>query len=447
MDLTSSPKPSPQQRLLAGRSLAAVLIGTALGVALLVWLLSVLHPLPPSSLTLACGPQGSSYEVFGKRYQALLAKQGIRLRLVTTAGAVENLALLNDPKSGIDLGFVDAGLAKVKDDADDGDLVSLGTLCYEPLWFFTRNVVTDTDRGLAGLRGKRVSVGPEGSVSQAMMAELIRRNALDIGDFKRLTLTPEDSADALLKGRLDAVVLVNSYASPVVRQLAKADGIDLASFSRADAYAAIFPALTKRSFPAGVADLRKDKPDHDVTLLATKTSLVARNGLHPALQFLMLDIISQVHARNGIFQKAGEFPAAESLEFPLSDAARHYYKSGRPFLQRYLPFWLAAMVEQLALLILPVLGLTYPLVKGLMALYGWGMQRRIFTLYGELHWLEAQMEGLKGQPAPQDLQDRMKRLEDRTRRVRVSSKYMPMLYSLKDTLASVRARLERQQGA
>ena len=433
------------QHTITRRQLLAILAAGALALALFTWLLSVFHPLPPHSLTLATGPDGSSYAVFGKRYKSMLAKQGIVLNLRPTAGAVENLALLNDPKSGVQLGFVDGGLTKPKaDDDDDGDLVSLGTLCYEPLWFFTRNVPTDTDLGLSGLHNKRVSVGPQGSVSQAMVDELIKRKALDIGSFKRLTLTPEDSAEALLQGRIDAVVLVSSYASPVVRKLAKADGIDLASFNRADAYAAIFPALTKRNFPAGVADLLNYKPSADVTLLATKTSLVAREDLHPALQYLLLDVIAQVHARNGIFQKAGEFPAAESLDVPLSDAARHYYKSGRPFLQRFMPFWLAAMVEQLALLLLPILGLTYPLVKGLWALYGWGMQRRIFALYGELHWVESQIDQLGARPAPQDLRDRMVKLRERTHRVRVPAKFMPLLYSLKDTLASVGDRLDRQ---
>ncbi len=165
------------------------------------------------------------------------------------------------------------------------------------------------------------------------------------------------------EGRIDAAVLVNSWASPVVRDLVKTPGIDLTSFARADAYVALFPSLTKRVLPAGVANLEKDLPPHDITLLATKASLVARGDLNPALQYLLLEMIAQVHSRSGIFQKAGEFPAAETLEIPLSPEARHYYKSGQPFLQRYLPFWLAALVEQVLLLLLPVLGLTYPLVR------------------------------------------------------------------------------------
>ena len=430
--------PDQHRARLSRRSLYALIGGGVLLVAAIVVGLSVLHPLPPRTLTLACGPEGSAYQVFGKRYQALLAKQGIRLRLVSTQGGVENLALLAKPGSGVDLGFVEGGLAA---ETDEPDLVSLGTIGYAPIWFFSRHIATD--RGLFALKGRRVSVGPQGSESRAVVAELLKRNALDLTAFKELPMEPEASADALLAGRIDAMVLVNSMASPVVRRLLKAPGVDVASFSRADAYAAIFPSLTKRVLPAGVADLERDRPDHDVTLLATKVSLVARGDLHPALQYLVLEMISQVHARSGVFQKAGEFPAAESLEIPLSGEARHFYKSGRPFLQRYLPFWLAALVEQLVLLLIPVLGLTYPVIKGLISLYGWGVQRRIFSIYGELHWLESQLDRLgKREPVPPAWRDRMLHLEARARRLRVSAKYIPMVYSLKDTLATVGERMD-----
>jgi TRAP-type uncharacterized transport system substrate-binding protein len=422
--------PSPRHR-----NLVPLLWAIGAGaVALLVWLVFFFHPLPPRTLSLACGPDGSSYQVFGKRYQTQLAKQGVRLTLIATTGTEANLELLRNGKA--DAGFVDGGIAE---ETDEAGLLSLGTIAYEPLWFFTRHVATD--RGLAALRGKRVSVGPVGSESRALMQALLKRNAMDLTSFQLLTLTPEDSASELLAGHIDGVVLVNSYASPLVRQLVKTPGIDVASFSRADAYTALFPSLTKRIFPAGVADLDRDVPPRDVTLLATKTSLIVRGTLHPALQYMLLETIAQLHARSGIFQKAGEFPGAEAQEIPLSPEARHYYKSGRPFLQQYMPFWLAALVEQFLVLLIPVIGLTYPLVKSLMAIYGWGMQRRIFVLYGELHYLETQLDKAEGKSTP-ELKARLKDIEERAHRIKVPAKFVPMLYSLKDSLKGVRARIE-----
>lgn len=398
----------------------------------------VLHPLPPRSLSMACGPKGSSYYIFGKRYQRLLAKQGIDLKLVETAGGVENLNKLRDPKSGIDIGFVEGGIAT---EDDDQYLMSLGTVSYEPMWCFTRKASSDR---LLSLKGKKVSVGPEGSDSRAIMDEILKRNHFDNNLFQKLSLDPEDAAKALMNGQIDAAVLVMAWDSPVVRHLIRAKGIHLVSFSRADAYVALFPSLSKLILPEGVGDLVNDRPPHDTVLLSTKVSLIARHDLNPAIQYLLLETASEAHSRPEIFQAAGEFPAPEAHEIPLSADARHYYKSGRPFLQRYLPFWLAALVEQTVVLLIPVLGLMYPLVKSLMALYSWSNQRKIFLIYGELHWLEDQLDKLEGQPPTVEMMTRMKNIEHRTRRLRVTANLIPMVYSLKETIQFVRERLNEQ---
>jgi TRAP-type uncharacterized transport system substrate-binding protein len=422
--------------LVPRKTLALVIVLLVLFLAGIFCLCTALHPLPPRRITMATGPDGSNYAFWGKRYKILLAKEGIELDLVATKGGVENLKLLRDPNSGVQLGFVEGGVAS---DSDSPDLVSLGTLGYEPVWFFSRKVASD--RGLFAFRGKRVSIGPEGSDSRALMDELLKRNALDTGAFHELNLEPEAAAAELLNGNIDACVLMTSWGSPVVHQLITAPGIDLASFSRADAYVALFPSLSKLVIPAGVADLENNRPPRDTTLLATKTNLIVRGNLHPALQYLLLETASQIHSHGGIFQKAGEFPAPEALEIELSSDARHYYKSGRPFLQRYMPFWLAALVEQAAVLVIPLLGLLYPLGKGLASLYGWGMQRRIFLPYGELHWVEMEINKLGQQPPTEEIRNRMKHLEERADRVRVSANYIPMLYSLKENIAYVRGRL------
>jgi TRAP-type uncharacterized transport system substrate-binding protein len=152
----------------------AILIATVIIIIGLLWLFSAMHPLPPRTITMATGPAGSSYEYFGKRYKLALAKYGIELRLVPTVGGVENLKLLRDPKSGVQLGFVEGGVAK---EDDDQVLDSLGTVGYEPVFFFSHKL--GTDRILYAMQGKKVAVGPEGSDSRALVEELLHRNSLD----------------------------------------------------------------------------------------------------------------------------------------------------------------------------------------------------------------------------------------------------------------------------
>jgi len=319
-------------------------------------------------------------------------------------------------------------------------LVSLGTVGYEPMWFFSRKMVTE--KVLEALRGKRVSVGPEGSDSRALVDELVKRKALEINSSNELNFSPEETEKQLLAGDIDAAILMQSLASPVVRDLINTKGIYLANFKRADAYVARFPSLYKLVMPEGAADLETDMPPRNTTLLATKTSMIVRGNLHPAIQYLLLESASQVHARAGVFAKAGEFPSAEALEIPLSGDAKQYYKSGKPFLQRYLPFWLAALLEQLLILAIPVLGLLYPLIKGLMSLYAWVTHRKMYMVYGELHWVEMELDKLGDNPPTEAILIRMNHLEHRTNRMKVAANYMPMLYSLKDTIAQVRRRLD-----
>jgi hypothetical protein len=214
----------------------------------------------------------------------------------------------------------------------------------------------------------------------------------DLNRIEVVDMTGAEAGEALLRGELDLVVMVSGWEPPIVRRLLAAPGITTLSAPRADAHVALRPYLSKLILPRGVADLAKDRPPDDVQWIAAKASLLVRKDLHPAIQDLLLEAASEVHGAPGIFQRAGQFPAAEPVDFPLSESARQYYRSGRPFLQRNLPFWLASFASQLLVLLIPVVGVIYPMFRLLPALYGWSMRRRIFHLYGELKFLEAELE-------------------------------------------------------
>jgi hypothetical protein len=166
-----------------------------------------------------------------------------------------------------------------------------------------------------------------------------------------------------------------------------------------------------------------------------------REDLHPAVQYMLLEAATEVHGGPGIFQRPGQFPAAESVDLPLADDARHFYRSGRPFLQRYLPYWAAVMAERLLLVLLPIVGLLLPLVRVVPALYDRLMQRRIIRLYGELKVLEAELGSRDPADPTRDLADRLGALEVRAGRLRVPLRYSQMLYTLKQHVEMVRGRL------
>jgi TRAP-type uncharacterized transport system substrate-binding protein len=407
-------------------------------VASLWWAFTTWQPGPPRTVVMATGPEGSDCAALGARYRAILARSGIDLRLQPTAGAVENLARLRDAASGVSVAFSQAGTAT----AEDADaLTSLGTVFYEPLWLFHRGL--DEGRAYAALRGKRVSVGPEGSGTRALALRTLSLGGIDPRSPDLLPLAPGESAEKLVRGEIDAAAIVTSWESPVVRQLLATPGVALASFPRADAHLALNPYLNKLVLPAGVGDLGLNIPPADVVLVAPKASLVVRRDLHPAIQVLLLDAADEIHSPPGLFHRAGEFPAPEAIDLPLSEDARQFYKSGRPFLQRYLPFWLAVLAGRLLVVLVPLVGVAYPVVRSLPALYAWTVRRRIFRLYGELKLVEVEMERRTAAESAEGLLARLDDLDERASRIRVSRGQAPHAYTLRHHIRLVRERLEK----
>ena len=421
------------------RLLVIVAIITAALLAIGIWLtFSLLRPTPPRSVAMAIDPEGSFSAELGKRYRELLARDGIDLRLVPTAGAVESMARLRDPKSGVSISIIPGGISNQQESLR---LVSLGTLFYEPLWVFSRGeLLTEHEQ----LRSLRISIGPEGSASRALSLEFLAR--VGIIDQKSATLlpqTPQESAAKLLNGDIDAAILLDAWETPVVQRLLTAKEINLTNIRRADAFVALYPYLNKLVLPAGVANMAENRPPTDVLLLASKASLVVRDDLHPSIQYLLLKAASQIHSDPGLFRTAGQFPAPESIELPLSTDARQFYKTGSPFLQRHLPFWLAVLVQQVVALFIPVAGLLYPLLRISPRIFLWVASRRVYRLYSELRLLEGELASASSDKAGKDFIERLDRLEGRVSHLWVPSSLRPQLYNLRLHISMVREKAQK----
>jgi len=402
-------------------------------LVLLALLLTVmwLGPLPSRTVVMSTGAPGSDYEDLGRRYQAILRRSGVKLQLRPSAGSVENLARLNDPRSGVEIALVQGGLTS---EVRSPGLESLGAMFYQPLWFFSR---LPPDTRLDALRGKKFAVGPEGSGTRALALQMLALNGIDSNFAQFLPLSTQDAAAALLRGDIDAATMVSSWDSGVVRKLLASPDLTAVSFPRADAYVALYPYLSKLRVPMGVGDLATNRPPADVFLVAPKVSLLVQRDLHPALKYLLLEAASEIHSAPGIFARAGQFPAAEPGDVPLSRDAQQFYRSGPPFLQRYLPFWLATFATRLLVLLIPIMGVAYPLLRFAPALYGWSMRRRVFRLYGELKFIEAELESRQG-PASPEVLARLEKLEERANRLQVPVGFAHLLYQLRTHIQLVR---------
>src|SRR5262249_10042247 len=322
--------------------LVALILAILLTIAAIWVAFTILRPTPPHTVAMATGPEGSTSYEFGKRYRELLAKDGIELRLVPTAGAIDSAKLLGDPKSGVSISMIPSGMISAE---QSKGLATLGTVYYQPLWLFYHGPKIEEKH--QAMLGTRISIGMEGSAAHAAAVRMLALFGVTEKKATLALLTPEVAEQKLMAGEIDVAFFLDTWESPIIQKLLLAPNVNLASMARADALIALYPFLNKLVVPAGVADMANDRPPADVVLVAPKTGLVVREDLHPAIQYLLLEAADKIHSGPGIFQKEGEFPKSEATTIPLSREAHQFYKTGSPFLMQHLPFWLAVLVQQL----------------------------------------------------------------------------------------------------
>jgi TRAP-type uncharacterized transport system substrate-binding protein len=441
----NAPAPSGRWRLLLAEAGLPAVMALLVLMALALWgAWRALEPLPEKRLVIATGPDQGAYEAFGQRYRPLLASQGIAVTLRRTAGSAENLALLRDPASGVHAAFVQGGVAGESEPADD-NLVSLGRVAHEPLWIFYRqDSLKRLRRGevperLSHFDGWRIDIGPAGGGTGL----LLRRLAAESGLPESLLASNESvtalRVAALVQGRADALALVSAAEAPLVQYLLRTPELKLFAVSQAEAYARRFAFLQPLRLPRGVVDLAADQPPADMPLVAASASLLVQADLHPALMQLLLQAAQQAHGEGGWFQRRGEFPNPGADRFPLAAEAERHYRAGPPWLQRYLPFWLAHAVDRLWIVLLPLLAALLPLSRIVPPLITLRLRSRIYRWYAHLRAIEQALEA----PSPDlpALRERLERLDAQTERIGVPLSFTGELYDLRAHIHLVRKRI------
>ena len=412
-------------------------------LALAYW---VLDPTPPKKVVLATGPEQGAYAEFGKRYAALLKTQGILVELQPTQGTSENLALLRDESSKVDLAFVQGGadLARGADDVANAGLVSLGSLFFEPVWLFYREdsanriLKSPALSALAQLPGWRLNTGELGSGVPNLMNRLIEANGMDPKALTLLQQAQTPAVVSLLGGDIDALVFASAPESLMVQMLLQTPGIKLFDFAQAEAYSRRFPFMSPATLPRGVVDLARDLPPADVHLVAPTATMVAKEGTHPALIQLFVQAAHSIHGEPGWFQRKGEFPSAAHTELPLAKEADRFYRQGAPLLQRYLPFWLSNLIDRMWVVLVSIIAILLPLSRVVPPLYQFRIRSRIFRWYAQLRGVE---DAVGKRPVDELLRE-LQEIDNNVEQVNVPLSYADELYSLRSHIQMVRRRLQ-----
>ena len=390
------------------------------------------EPPPPSRLTIAAGGDSGAYYAYAQRYKAALAKSDIELEILTTAGSVENLQLLREGKA--DVALLQGGVLGPE---AQPDLTSLGAVFYEPVWLFYRG--EQARYRLLDFAGQRVAVGPEGSGGRALLSRLFAANGMADGVVLLSDLGGEAAAEALLEDELDAYGLVAAIEAPQVQKLLRTPGMRLLDWHRAAGYAQRYDYLTRIVLHEGAVDLGAELPRDDTTLIAAVANLAAGPSLHPALVAQLMQAAGEVHQAGGLFETAGQFPAPTHLLLPLHEEARRYYDDGMPFLQRYLPFWVASFLDRMVVLLIPLLTLALPLLRILPPLYTWRMRGRVNRWYREVAQVE--LDHAEGRKDDAAALRRLDGIEAEVAGQHVGIGYADAVYALRMHIGYIRRRL------
>jgi TRAP transporter TAXI family solute receptor len=393
-------------------------------------------PAPPRQITIAAGRKTGAYYEMGQKYRRILARDGVTLTVKETSGSVENLRLMTEPNSGVDVIFLQGGVGAT---TPSEDLVSLGSIYYEPLWVFHRAALSV--QRLTDLKGKRIAAGTAESGTRTLSLQLLRLNAVTAENSQIFNISDNDAVEKLLTDKIDAAFFVVGYRGHAGQRLLYSPAVRLMSFRRGEAYTMNLHFLNLIKLPEGALDFARNIPEEDVYLMAPTAQLVTSKDFHPALSDLLLLAATEAGSPAGLFEKPGDFPAPIYLDYPLSNDARRFYESGPPFLQRFLPFWLATFLSRMKIMLLPLLALLFPFFKLLPPFYQWRMRSRIFRWYDRLMEIDYEMLHDDIINRKDEFMSRLKAIEQQVSQISVPRGYSRELYDMRIHIQMLQGKL------
>jgi TRAP-type uncharacterized transport system substrate-binding protein len=410
----------------------------AIVLAVLYVTYHLVDPLPPRHLAIAAGMAGSGYDNFARRYARILARDGVGLEVRNAAGAVENLNLLRDGASGVQaaltaLGFAGAG--------DEDTLYSLGGVFDAPIFIFYRNAEAITQ--FAQFRGKRLSIGTPGTALRALIFQVLTATDAVDASTQLLDLDSAEAIDALIAGEIDVAMFASQLDTSFLQRALGAPGLRLMNVAQAEAIAKTVAGLKHLVLSRGLISLARDIPHSDVDLLASRNSLLVRKDLHPALQYLLLEAMREVHWAPGPFNRLGEFPAEQPNDLPLSPTAEAFYRSGPSFWQRYMSFWLTSLLNRIVFFVIPVVAALVPVIGFAPRFYRWLYLHRINQLHRALGNLESELAHGAGGSRLGEYQARLTEIESAVRTFKVARPFEIDLHRLRIHLRMVQEEVSR----
>lgn len=395
-----------------------------LGIGLFYGAMQFIQPAPKKEITIATGSKAGQYYQNALKYKRVLEKEKVKVNIINTSGSLENIELIK--KQEVDVAFIQNGT--VTQDSSS-NFQALASIYYEPLWVFYRKKRKNVEL-LQDFIGTRIAWGADGSGTRDLAGEILHINGIDSLNSKLLNYGTTQSVEGLLDGSVDVAFMAISAASPIIKNLLSNEAIDLFSFERSQAYSKNFVYLEPVDFHEGIINLSLNIPSENKKLLATTATLVAHNDFPDELVRILLRNIKSIHAPKSLFAYQNEFPNGDHFEMTLNDEASRYLEHGDSFLESIFPFWIASTLDRMKILLIPLVMLLLPIIKGIQPLYKWSIRSKIYKWYKEVRALDLLMDSSNKEELKAQI-DRLEELKKEMKKVtNVPLSYMGEYYSL-----------------
>jgi uncharacterized protein len=383
-----------------------------------------IQPSSKKEITIATGSIDGEYYKTALQYKDILEKQKVKVNILTSNGSMENIQLLKDKKA--DIAFVQNGIDKLK---NQHSLKAIASVNYEPLWIFYKNENYTMDY-IIQLISKKISVGNEGSGTKDLALKILNDNGIDNENSQILSHSTQEAKELLLKGEIDAMFVVTSANSKIVKELLENPNINLFSFKRAKAYSRKYSFLESIPLYEGTIDLYKNLPSQDVNLLTTTANLIVREDFSDELTRLVLKEIKIIHNKKGLFEAQNQFPNIDNLTIEINEDANRYFTYGDTWLEKIFPYWIASNIDRLKILLIPLITLMIPLSKGFFPLYRWSIRSKIYKWYEEIQKIDLEVEDAKNEELTQHLEKITALKKEIKSETKVPLSYMGEYYDL-----------------
>jgi TRAP-type uncharacterized transport system substrate-binding protein len=331
--------PEPLFARIGGIAVRAVILALiALGALGLVR--AVGHAVPPRSVVIETGPIGGSYYRNALLYKQLIEASGVHVEVRPNPESLQIIDDVDAPGSDVEIGFT----AQYVDREKHRNSYSAGIIEVQPLFTFYNRKLTDVATPHNFL-GRRVVVPQANSASADAALRVLSHYGVTPETATIEFMAIGSAVQAMKAGRFDVGFFMLAPNNELISSLVTDAGLQLLDYGDAPALSRLDPSLTTTVIRRGIFDLVQEIPERNVTMLGGAVNVVVKKTIHPAILYLLLDALSNVHRGASLVSDAGTFPALTGTALPIHPLAKEYEKSGTPWVYRNLPLSAAGPVD------------------------------------------------------------------------------------------------------